>query len=303
MKKICILGANGYIGYNLFQALSSESSSNAIYAIGRGCRPDKFGRYSAELELNTLDALHKIRSISPDIIIDCISYVRPNAVRLSRGDVKECLEPFEMLIKSLDSGCRYIFISSGGTVYGPSHKLCAEADVLDPQTPYALQKCLQENIVKSRHDIDSYILRVTNPYGSGQKVKNSVGFVAQALKSAIEDSTLKLFVPSETVRDYIYMKDLLIYLKGAIFKEYPSGIYNISTGTGISLKEVVDTISAVMEKEIKVDFSGENNVMDGYIPKNVVDNTKVISNYSESPRYDFKRGVKEMVREMLVLES
>lgn len=303
MKKICILGANGYIGCNLFQALSRESDSNIVYAVGRGCSFNKFGPYAVESELNAFEVSGLIRSISPDIVVDCISYVKPNAVHLSRSDVEACLVPFETLIKSLDAGCRYVFVSSGGTVYGPSNKLCTETDVLDPQTPYALQKCMQEDMVKSRCDIDSYILRVTNPYGSGQKVKNSVGFVAQALRSAIEGSTLKLFVPSGTVRDYIYMKDLLVYLKGAVFKEYPSGIYNISTGSGISLREVIDTISTITGKEIKVDFAGENNIAGGYIPRNVVDNTKVVDNYSERPEYDFKSGVKEMVKEILVYRS
>lgn len=63
---------------------------------------------------------------------------------------------------------KFIFFSSGGTVYGDINKLAKETYKTELINSHGVMKLSLENYVKiykRMHDLDYLILRVANPYG------------------------------------------------------------------------------------------------------------------------------------------
>lgn len=289
MIKVLILGVNGYLASEI--AVSLVSKDVDIVGVGRNREPHLDGiKYYCEnlYETATLPTWIKQKY---DVVIDTVSLVAPN----SYGDLGEKelerLENFNFFVRKLKTK-KYIFISSGGTIYGDSSVCCNEDSELSPQSLYAKMKVKQEEIIL-RSLPESYILRLSNPYGGSQKVKDNVGFVSHVVKSCISDNEVKINVPDSTIRDYLYIDDFLAFVHVFLFKEIEFGIYNISSGKGVKLKEVLNITEKVFGKEITVVNELCYN-KSSHILKNTLENQKAIKATGYRPKFDLYDGLRAM---------
>ncbi|MBO4336856.1 MAG: UDP-glucose 4-epimerase GalE [Lachnospiraceae bacterium] len=172
-----------------------------------------------------------------------------------------------------DAGCRNIIFSSSATVYGdpafvPITEECPKGN---PTNPYGRTKSMLEQILTDMHTADErwnvILLRYFNPIGAhksgliGEDPKgipnNLVPYVAQVAIGKLE--SLGVFgddydTPDGTgVRDYIHVVDLAKGHVKAIdkIKDDPGvKIYNLGTGKGYSVMDVVKAFSAASKREI-----------------------------------------------------
>jgi UDP-glucose 4-epimerase len=103
------------------------------------------------------------------------------------------------------------FSSSAGGVYGGSSSPpYTEATEPVPLSPYGETKLRMEKII-SDFSIDSGVSvlvgRVANVYGPGQKLDKMQGLISHMAKAQFSPSPANIFVPLDTVRDYIYVAD------------------------------------------------------------------------------------------------
>lgn len=170
-------------------------------------------------------------------------------------------------------GCKSIIFSSSSTVYGdPDNPPVTEEDPKKPATnPYGWTKWMIEQILMDVHTADPewdvVLLRYFNPIGAhpsgliGEDPKgipnNLVPYVAQVAVGKLE--AVQVFgndypTPDGTgVRDYIHVCDLasghvaaLNWMNGKTGVE----IFNLGTGTGTSVLEVVAAFSKACGKEL-----------------------------------------------------
>ncbi|MDD6945207.1 MAG: UDP-glucose 4-epimerase GalE, partial [Collinsella sp.] len=170
-------------------------------------------------------------------------------------------------------GCKSIIFSSSATVYGDPDSLpLTEASPKKPATnPYGWTKWMIEQILTDLHTADPewnvVLLRYFNPIGAhpsgliGEDPKgipnNLVPYVAQVAVGKLE--AVQVFgndypTPDGTgVRDYIHVCDLasghvaaLNWMNGKTGVE----IFNLGTGTGTSVLEVVAAFSKACGKEL-----------------------------------------------------
>ena len=91
-------------------------------------------------------------------------------------------------------GCRMVFASSGGTVYGAPLKLPVPEDhPLAPITAYGAGKAAAEvylSLYRSLHGVDCRIARLANPYGPGQNTERGQGAVSAFLGKALRKRCL-----------------------------------------------------------------------------------------------------------------
>lgn len=277
MTKILILGASGYIG----SYLTTQFSTNGyqVTAVGRsgGALLDCH-RYISQDLLN-VDEYDRIPFAEADVVIDLISYVPPNSAYLSNSEIRESLKSYENLLRLIGDK-HYYFFSSGGAVYGDGNKPFTECSDLKPVSPYGVQKCYQEDLVQA-HIKNGAILRVTNPFGGNQVVKNGVGFVGHLLDCTANKRILKLTVPSITVRDYIYLFDLSdIVLKLVSTRENGLDVFNVSSGKGVSLETLISTVNQKKNLEVQHELCKFDEQK--HIFYNVLDNTKLCKKLSKN---------------------
>ena len=165
-----------------------------------------------------------------------------------------------------------------------------ETDETKPYNPYALSKISSENLVKfyvSNFNLDAVILRPFNIYGPGQKNSFIISHIFHQLQKG---NTIHL-KSTEPVRDYIFVKDIIKALILVIKKPfYGLKIYNLSTGKGTSVNELVELISKITKKKLYVKLLEENEKIN--VNKAVGDNSSFKKDYGWEPTFSLKKGIK-----------
>jgi UDP-glucose 4-epimerase len=150
---------------------------------------------------------------------------------------------------------RVVFVSSGGAVYGVSRQnLIDENHPTDPICSYGIQKLTIEKYLQLYHSIaglDSIVLRVSNAYGEWQSSKGEVGAIAHFTDKAIHGRPIEIWGDGSIIRDYIHVDDVVSALVGSVKYRGAERLFNIGTGRGVSLNQLVDMIRARVEQQVR----------------------------------------------------
>lgn len=99
---------------------------------------------------------------------------------------------------------------------------------------------------------------------------------------------------SRTVRDFIDMEDFLTIVDLAMFANAPTGIFNVSTGTGHTVKEIFDVV--VEHLGIKLDRPvDEVDPGSDDVPAVVLDPSLTMTAFGWAPRYGFRETIRRML--------
>ncbi|EJL58064.1 nucleoside-diphosphate-sugar epimerase [Rhizobium sp. CF122] len=144
---------------------------------------------------------------------------------------------------------KVVFVSSGGTVYGPPQQLpILETHPTAPVSSYGITKLAIEkylHLFYTLHGLEYSVLRLANPFGERQRVMASQGAVAVFLGKVLRGQPVEIWGDGSVVRDYIYISDVIDALIAAAFQEADERIFNIGSGRGYSLNELLDGIERV----------------------------------------------------------
>lgn len=247
--KILITGANGYIGSYIKKSLES----NKIRYIE-----------SSRQSFDYLD-INNIRTFFYEKNITHIIHL---AGSVSNTDSEELfninlLGLYNLLKVSAENNVRHFTFVSGNNVYGAEQNFAYnENHHPEPSSEniYGFSKYLGELLVKDFCCNQKLIyanVRVADVYGPEQKHGN----LLKAIVGNIRDNKeLFLYGKGNRERDYIYVKDVadgLVYIS----KNNLSGVYNLSTGKGTTVKQLLDIVNVIMENNInikKVDVQTED---------------------------------------------
>lgn len=172
--------------------------------------------------------------------------------------------------------CKKLVFSSSATVYGVPKELPLKEDSpLSTTNPYGATKLMGEQIFtdvfNADHSWHIMLLRYFNPVGShesgniGEDPKgipnNLMPYISQVAVGKLK--ALKIYGNDyETkdgtgVRDYIHVVDLAIAHKKALEKidNYGVGIFNIGTGIGYSVLDMVNAFSKASGRNIPYEFA------------------------------------------------
>jgi UDP-glucose 4-epimerase len=99
-------------------------------------------------------------------------------------------------------------------------------------------------------------LRIGNPYGPYQLSGTRVGVIARYLKAAYLGSTIEVWGDGTAVRDYIYIDDLVSAVVAASeARTIKSGEYNIGSGQGHSINDIIYLVGSVTKKDLEVKYT------------------------------------------------
>jgi UDP-glucose 4-epimerase len=149
---------------------------------------------------------------------------------------------------------KIIFISSGGTVYGvPQYLPIDELHPTNPLVSYGITKLSIEKYLQmfeKLHGIRAIILRVANAYGEKQRIETAQGAVGIFLHRAFSNEPIEIWGDGSVMRDYIHVNDIAdAFLKAASYTG-SHNIFNISSGQGTSLNELIHLIENVLGRAI-----------------------------------------------------
>jgi UDP-glucose 4-epimerase len=136
---------------------------------------------------------------------------------------------------------RFVFASSGGTVYGEQEVFpCDERHPKHPTSPYGVAKYAFElylEAFRSTGDLDPVILRYANVYGPRQWPKGEAGIVAILAELLLAGERPRIFGDGEQTRDYVHVGDVVAANRAAYTTDR-LGAFNVGTGVETSVNEL-----------------------------------------------------------------
>ena len=293
MKKILIIGGTGFIGQNLSCRLIERGYDVTICARRKIDFSFPYeGKYHfIQSDIFFEDTLDPIL-LKFDYVFYLVCSMKPAASikDITFGYEKDITTLIHLLDIIKHGSTRLVFISSGGTVYG-SHwgNSMTENMQTFPINHYGILKLTQEKIIamyNEKYHMKNIIFRVSNPYGHGQKRASGIGAVTAFLEAILSGQTIKIYGDGNTIRDYIYISDvvemIIQYIEKSICVDRVP-IYNIGTGVGTSLNMLVGILEnitgekASIEYDVKRDVDVERNVLSTDKIKRVIGDYQCVS--------------------------
>ena len=296
---IAIFGGGGFIGSAIADRLLKDGHQLKIFERPRVPPYREFtAQEQVEWVTGDLMSTHDVAEVldGVDTVLHLVSTTLPKSSNDDPiYDVQtNLIATLQMLNLMVSKGIRKIvFISSGGTVYGPPTYLpIDELHPTEPQVSYGITKLMIEKYLlmyQHLHGIKANILRVTNPYGERQRVETAQGAVGVFLSKALKDQPIDIWGDGSVTRDYIHVSDVAEAFAKATTYDGPESVFNISSGNGTSLNELVASLEKVIGKDI------QRNYLPGRpfdVPTSVLCNERAARELQWKPVVDLESGLR-----------
>ena len=189
-----------------------------------------------------------------------------------------------------------VVVVSSDKAYGPCEKLpYKEDEKLEGKAPYDVSKSCADLISQVYASSDVFdmpitIARCANTFGPGDL--NMGRIVPGTLEAIIKNKTLKIRSDGKMVREYIYVKDSVDgYISLAENIDITRGkAFNLASSNIMSVTEIVDRISKVLENPIKMEIL---NQAKAEISEQYLDGSKIKNMIGWEPKTGFEQAIKE----------
>lgn len=291
LRRVLITGAGGFLGTALSRHLAPES--DRIVGLDIVPAPDHWRGAWLQTSLNDLGSYESVLR-DTDIVIHAAWTGFPGTPRDFRRDLDGDVAPtIDLYLNACRAGVsRFIFLSSGGTVYGNCGPLPIPEDTpLRPISAYGASKAAAEiylGMLGGSEGPPATVLRLANPFGPGQTPWRGQGVVATAIACALTGIEFEVWGEGKSLRDYVYIDDAAAAITAAACSDQSAATYNIGSGVGISLNAVLRTVEDVTGRRLQVRRFPDRTV---HVRTNILDVARIRTALEWSPSVGFADGV------------
>ena len=262
--RLLVTGGAGFIGSNLVDALVRRGDHVAVLDdLSSGRRENLAGAFDAGVDLIEGDVAdadsvgRAFSSASPEAVIHLAAQID---VRRSVADPVFDLGvnvggTLNLLEAASAGGCsRFVFVSTGGAIYGEGagrELPLDESAECRPDAPYGQSKRAAEGYVElygRLRGVPGVALRLGNVYGPRQDPYGEAGVVAIFSGALLGDGRPRVFGDGHQTRDYIYVGDVVDALCAGLDSDV-GGVFNVGTGIETSVLELGESIAAICGRE------------------------------------------------------
>ena len=258
--KIVVFGGGGFIGSAISEQLLLQGHTLRIFERARIQPYRKFKPQEVvEWVEGDFTSAHDVRAAvdGMDAVMHLVSTTLPknsndDPIYDVQSNVISTLHLLDAMVACAVK--KLVFISSGGTVYGPPlYSPIDEKHPTEPLVSYGITKLAIEKylqVYKRLHGIHSTTLRVANPYGERQRVETAQGAVGVFLYRALQNLPIEIWGDGGVTRDYIYVGDVADAFVKALHYKGPHHVFNICSGIGTTLNGLLDMLEAELNRPI-----------------------------------------------------
>lgn len=267
--KILITGITGFVSAHFLDYLNVVEPGAAVMGVARNIDEFDKNRYpNLKITIKLIDLLNKdavgiiISDFEPEYILHLASV---SSVALSwQTPLESFVNNTNIFLNLVEQvrvykiKCRILSIGSSeeyGEVTEEQLPL-TEEHILNPVSPYAVARVSQEmlsTIYAQGFNLDIIITRSFNHIGPGQKDKFVISsFAKQLVQLANDDSKEKKIITGDlsVTRDFLDVRDVAKAYYTLLKKGKSNSVYNICSGNGIMLKEIIETMSKLLNIKI-----------------------------------------------------
>jgi len=263
--KALVVGGNGFIGSHLVDKLAACGWEVVVLDF-QGRRYDSLpsGVHFIHGDLNQSYIVREAL-VGVDVVYHLAwATIHEVANQDPAADISANLIPTIHLIEAcrLAGVRRFVFTSSGGTIYGPTNQiLTTESHPQNPINAYGITKLAVEKYLQMFNHLygfDFAVLRPSVPYGPRQNPLGKQGAIAVFLYRVSRNLPITIWGDGSAIRDYFYIGDLVAALQAAA--EPPldrERIFNIGGSQGITLNCLLERIERTVGKKAEVEYLPE----------------------------------------------
>ena len=297
--RILITGAAGFVGCHMLAPLIEREHEVFSLERHRSWR-EPLGASTAGrpvfCDLRDHFAVRQVvRDVQPEAVIHLaaispVSYSYDHPNEILEANLIGTVNLAEACLREVPQFRQFLFASSSET-YGKGPVPKTEETPQNPNSPYSVSKLAAEKYVlylRDAYRLPATVLRLFNTYGR----KDNADFVVErTIVQMLRGHTVRLGAPSP-VRDLLYVDDHVnAYLSCLGNEKAIGGIFNFSTGRGVSVSELVGLLASL------TGFVGE--VAWDTIPRRPLDIDRMIGDSSQAekilgwrPRVSLEEGLR-----------
>ena len=306
MANILVTGGAGYIGSHTRYFLQKQGFSVIVVDdLERGYRNAVPAGILRPIKLQNTDKLAKLLNEEKiDAVIHFAAYIAvgestQEPLLYFRNNVNGSLSLFEAM---LEANVKRLVFSSTAAAYGvPKTVPIKEDQPFDPINPYGESKVMVEKVLQwmdKYQEFRSVRLRYFNACGAepeaglGERHDPETHLLPLILKAVISGKPVKIFgddYPTEDgtcIRDYIHVSDLAEAHIAAVQHLLDGGgseVFNVGTGSGHSVKEVLAAVEKVTGRRVPFEMGPRR---EGDPPSLVADSSKLQKKLAWKPQRD-----------------
>lgn len=289
--RVLISGIAGSLGSNIAERLlvqGNEIVGIDNFATGSAdAVPEQRGLRFVEGSIADAELLKALfESFKPDVVVhSAASYKDPDDWR---EDIATNVQGTASMVRaSLATGVKRFINFQTALCYGrPQERPVRLSHPLMPFTSYGISKAAGELYLMSS-GLPYVSLRMASVYGP----RHYVGPIPTFYKRL--KAGQKCFA-TDTRRDYVAMSDFLDLFDRIIVEGAPTGVYHLSTGEDISIKEIFDAVAEGIGLKLDAPVEVRPQAPDD-VSSILLDPSQTKKDFGWAPKIPFREGLRELI--------
>ena len=286
--KVLLLGSEGFVGQNLIDGLKEKHELLTADVLNSGTHTNY-----TKFDITNIDETYSlIKNI--DVVINLVTHT----LTQSLNDVISNANTNIIGLLNVLEACRKnkikktIFTSASSIIGIPNTFSVDEKHSVMPQTAYGTTKMAAEHyhrLYKEIYDLNYVIFRFFNSYGPYQ----TNGIIPSFHKKLINNEPITVFGEGKQIRDFVFIRDVIPFFDNVITSsKFDNQTYNLGTGNGTTIMEVIEKFSKLLSVKPKIDFQPERP---GEIGNFVANTNFLLSEFGFKPETSVEDGLKDTI--------
>jgi UDP-glucose 4-epimerase len=295
--KALVTGGAGFIGSHVVDALVDAGFDVVVIddlSTGKKRNLNPAAGFH-ELDFCNQKARNLVMDEKPDFVFHLAAQVSvARSVREPGFDARQNISgPIDLAKACADANVkRFIFSSSGGTVYGeiPEGERATEEHALHPLSPYGMSKQTFERylgFLQKEYSLKYTTLRYGNVYGPRQDPHGEAGVIAIFAKALLASNRPRINGDGQYYRDYVYVSDV-VAANLLSTKQGENRTFNIGTGVATDVNEVYRLLAECINTDIKPEHAPARP---GDLRRSVLDASRAVEELGWEPQYSLRKGL------------
>lgn len=303
MARCLVIGANGFLGSRLTDALVAAGHEvTAFDRFSRGTRA--FSSTDLTVVAGDFLSVADLAAVvaRQEYVFHFLSTTTPATVDADptidlRTNVQQSVE---LLALCARAGIRRLFYaSSGGAIYGPQPGASFVEDApAAPVSPYGIGKLAVERYIDyyaATAGLAAVSLRISNPYGANANPSKRQGVIPITLNRIQRAEPIVQLGDGSMIRDYIHVDDLIRRILRMVDAEPRHRVYNLGSGQGTSVTEVLETVRDVVGHDFPVRTAPKPATFVDHV---VLDVTRFVDEFGADDDLSLTEGIARTWMEM-----
>jgi UDP-glucose 4-epimerase len=302
MDRVLVTGGGGFIGSHLVESLLDSGADVLVvddFRLGKRDHLENSGPASRltmiEGDIRSAGDLRPVTDFAPDAVFHMAAL---HFIPYCNAHPQEALDVnvlgLDAVIRAVRSAPlrSFVFPSSGAT-YGFGDQPWPETAPARPDEIYGISKWMGEQVMGRFHadrpEVRTVVARLFNTYGPRETNPHVLPEVMKALRAGRTIELGNLWPQ----RDLIFVTDTAAGLVAAAQGGPGLEVFNVGTGTGTTIEDVMETIGEITGHPADVRQVPERmREGDGHL---ISDSQKLMQATGWKPQYDLEAGLRQLL--------